>query len=952
MSHLCERSEPCLWKLRRNLTRGLLVVTTLLSSTLLTPLLAQQLKGSIAGLVTDGTDAALQGAQIQIEPGEQTTTSDAQGHFILTGILPGHYTVAVSYIGFRPLTGQIDVAAGAVVTFNAPLAIVSSSQEVTVRPEREVGEAEALNRQRVADHILQVLPSQVINSLPNTNIADAVGRLPSVSLERDEGEGKYIQIRGTEPRLSNVTVDGINVPSPENVRNVKLDVIPADLVESVELSKTLSANQDGNAIGGSVNLVTRTATDQPYFTVEGLLGHTPISGGRGLDQVFSTYGRRFLEGKKLGFIIGGGYDWNGRGINDIEPVPAVNTIYDANGNPTPATVNAPNSIDLRDYHYDRTRYGFAGTLDYKFSDVSSIYLRGLFSHFNDFGENWNYTLNAGNFTSPTTTDSTGNTHLSDNSRRPVQQIWSLQAGGSQEHGVYIWNYRAALSQARSTGGFNAASFDYSNPVQFNVTQADPFTPQFTVQNGVNIYDPTQSNLSQLTFQDNHVFERDAVGELNFARRYTRGEKYGTFEAGFKVRDVIKGQLYNQSSFSADAGPTMSSFLSSFRDPNYYFGRYTFGPVTQMTKVLAYYNANTGAFTGGPDTVTNLQNDFHINERVYAGYGMNTITLHRVRLQTGLRFETTQTNVRGNALTITPDGFTTTPTVGSNTYTYALPSIQAQYNFNSDTDVRAAYGIGIARPNYGDLAPFQNYDPSSNPPVTSGNPNLKPTWAQNFDLLGEKYLKQVGLIQLGAFYKQFYNPIYTEQNTITVGPLTGLLQQQPVNGPSAHLFGLEASFQQHLTFLPGALNGTGFRGNYSYTTSQANVPGRSDKPALLRDAPNNWNVDATYDKYRISARMGITHNAAYIWAYSSDPVNAPGGLHGPNGDTYLYPHTQVDAQASYLVPRAHGLSVIASFLNLTNEVFGFYDGSERYPMQREYYSPTYTFGLRWSKSPEE
>jgi hypothetical protein len=149
-----------------------------------------------------------------------------------------------------------------------------------------------------------------------------------------------------------------------------------------------------------------------------------------------------------------------------------------------------------------------------------------------------------------------------------------------------------------------------------------------------------------------------------------------------------------------------------------------------------------------------------------------------------------------------------------------------------------------------------------------------------------------------------------------------------------------------------LNGTGFRGNYSYTTSRADVPGRSDHPALLRDAPNNWNIDATYDKYRVSARMGITHNDAYIWAYSSDPVNAPGGLHGPNGDNHLYPHTQLDAQASYLVPHGRGLSVIASFLNLTNEVFGFYNGSERYPNQREYYSPTYTFGLRWSRSTEE
>jgi TonB-dependent receptor len=133
-----------------------------------------------------------------------------------------------------------------------------------VYAERVHGEAEAINRERTAENILQVLPAEVITSLPNANVADAIGRLPSVTLERDEGEGKYVQIRGTEPRLSHVTIDGVNVASPESgVRQIKLDVIPSDLVESVEISKTLTANQDGDAIGGSVNLRTKMSGDQP-----------------------------------------------------------------------------------------------------------------------------------------------------------------------------------------------------------------------------------------------------------------------------------------------------------------------------------------------------------------------------------------------------------------------------------------------------------------------------------------------------------------------------------------------------------------------------------------------------------------------------------------------------------------------------------------------------------------
>ncbi len=136
---------------------------------------------------------------------------------------------------------------------------------------------QAINEQRTSDNILDVMPEGVIQSLPNENIADVVGRMPGVSLERDEGEGKYVQIRGTEPRLNNTTVDGVELPAPEdNVRQFKLDTIPSDIVEVVEVNKTLAANQDADAIGGTVNLVTKKAGDLPTLKFEGIGGFTPI----------------------------------------------------------------------------------------------------------------------------------------------------------------------------------------------------------------------------------------------------------------------------------------------------------------------------------------------------------------------------------------------------------------------------------------------------------------------------------------------------------------------------------------------------------------------------------------------------------------------------------------------------------------------------------------------------
>ncbi len=944
------------------------------------PANAQTDRGTIAGTVTESSKAVLQGAQVLLEPGGQTTVTDAQGGYTFSGIKPGHYTLRVSYIGFEAFSIEKDVTAGAIANGDVSLSIENAASSVTVRPEREVGEAESLNRQRVAINILQVLPSEVINSLPNVNIADAVGRLPSVSIVRDEGEGKYIQIRGTEPRLNNVTVDGVQLPSPENVRYIKLDTIPADLVESVELNKTLTADMNGDGIGGSLNLVTRQATDQPYFAVEGLFGHTPINGTRQENQEFGTYGRRFLAGK-LGVLATGSYDYNARGINDIEPNQGVNPI---NGSATD-TVSSPNSIDLRDYYYDRSRYGAGGTVDYKFNEHTTAYLKGLYSYLDDFGEDSINRLTFGSFISPTQTDQTGNTVYENIYRRPVQEIFSTSVGARKEAGQSTLSGHIAYSQAKITGGFTTSQFTGITPginpdgsteqngVAFNTATKDVFLPGVRVTatpNNVSIYDGSQYSLSSINFQDNHTFERDVEGQADYAHGYTLGPNFGTWQIGFQVRDVIKNQLDDQPSASALSwNILLTEFPSRRDDSDFYMGHYQVGPQSQATSILAFYKANPTQFqstAGGGQS--DLQADFHVSERVYAGYLENTITHGRFRYNSGVRIESTTDGVFGYAANAN-NGLT--PLYKSNNYVYVLPSAGVQYNAGDLTDFRLAYSIGLARPNYGDLAPFVQYNPgaadtAAAPVLTGGNPTLKATWAENLDLLGEHYLKNVGVIQGGLFYKQIFDDIfqsivqvqYTQPGQTQSGPVYEAL---PVNGGSSHLIGVEASYEQHLTQLPGALGGTGYRFNYSYVASVATVPGRSDKPSLAGDAPNNWNVDLTYDKYGISARMGLTHNDAYISAYqytdgtsiAGSPSSVTvGGPKGPGGDNYYYPHTQVDAQVNYLLPKGHGVSAVAQFLNLNNEVFGFFNGQEQYPVQREYYSPTYTFGLRWTSTSEQ
>jgi hypothetical protein len=232
--------------------------------------------GSIEGTVQDSAGLVLVSAKVVVQPLGREAASDSQGQFRFANVPAGAYTLTISYVGFAPYAATVNVAAGQTADLTAKLEVPSAADSVMVTAGRLQGEAESVNVERMSANIVQVEPAGIITSLPNTNIADAIGRLPSVSLERDEGEGKYVQIRGTEPRLNNLTINGVNVPSVEvTVRNVKMDAIPENGIERIEVYKTLAADQDADGIGGTVNLVTPTAQDKPTYALNGAAGYNP-----------------------------------------------------------------------------------------------------------------------------------------------------------------------------------------------------------------------------------------------------------------------------------------------------------------------------------------------------------------------------------------------------------------------------------------------------------------------------------------------------------------------------------------------------------------------------------------------------------------------------------------------------------------------------------------------------
>jgi TonB-dependent receptor len=925
------------------------IVMSLFLICIASPGWAQTGKGALSGVIVDAGDRALQGAKVVADPGGSSAISDAQGQFTLNGLNAGDYDVTISYAGFAPFTKKVTVAPGQAARLDASLSVAASKQDVQVYAGREGGEIESINRTFNADNIINVLPADVIKSLPNANVADALGRLASVTLERDEGEGKYVQVRGTEPRLTNTSIDGVNIASAETVRQVKLDIIPADLVESVQINKTLEANMPGDGIGGSVDLRTKSAGDRPTIALESTGGYTPIIGGRPAYQFDGTVAKRFLEGNKLGLLFGGSYDWNGRGINDLEPGPVLLGGY-----------------DQRDYQYYRSRVGFAGTADYRLSNTSSIYLKGLYSLFHNYGNRWDYNLGTG-FTADGQPDGSGSVKFGAEIRRPVQDIGSLQLGGHHvlSRSLIAWDVESSIGRTRDNG-YADASFKplKGGPltgIQYSLDASNPLTPKLTAQNGVNIFNPAQLFYSGQSVNHYYNPEVDLGFGASMATSYELGGHASTFEFGGRFRNVHKFANLNETftvptANAGDASLAMTNFLGSFTDPGYYGGTYTFGPTVDYDKVTAF-----AAVAPDPKNPNIQTNNFNLIEKVSAGYLMDTINLNKFRIIAGVRFENTSDRDNGTTVPGAP------PVAKNGSYLDVLPSASVRYAFTPSSGLRLVYGRGLSRPNFSDLVSFATVSPGGVRTTSSiGNPNLKAEHADNIDLLYERSLKPVGLLQAGVYYKRLSDPIIPLNTTLA----DGTIQTQPQNAGSAYVYGFEIAFQQHFTYLPGLLSGAGLSANYGYSASQLTFPGllnpdgtpsgiqRTDKPDLLRQAPHTWNISPTYDKRNLSVRLGLSYNAANIFAYNYNDGNAGafdptsgsgGGIKGPNGDLYLYSHLQVDLQGSYRLPK--GFTAVAYALNLNNEVFGFYQGSTIYPIQREFYKQTFGGGLRWHPSRE-
>jgi TonB-dependent receptor len=917
--------------------------------------------GSLVGTVRGAGGDAQPGATIRIAGSRLGAVVDSSGHYQISGIPAGQHAVRVTKLGFAPDSATIDINDVTVTRFDARLLPAAEILGGVVVNAQRLGEtrAAALERRAIAPNVVTVLSGDDIRALPTLNAAEAAGRISGVTTERDEGEGKFIQIRGTEPRLSNVTVNGAHLPGTETGNRIpKLDDVPSDVLAAIEVSKTLTAEMDADAIGGSVNLVTKTPEGAPHGYVSGQMGQMTLEAQRQYQGGFA-YGGRVGEEGKLGFLLGGSADRNNRSINDLEPAWTV----DGNGRSIPV------EWSQRDYVYGRNRYGVAGDVDYRVDENTSVSLKGLWSLFENFGTRYNYDITTGVTGSAfgSNGDSAGvgprgfgtGAQLTReiSQRTPREQLYGGTLGAHTLLGsvaaVASLNYAGTR---QSVIDYRFSPFVYDGPGGQGITLAYDASsrqyPRYTFADAATAAaaaNPANYGLTSYSTSGGLTTGRDAGGSLDFSLPYQVGAQGSTLRFGAKARDEQKDYVNNRQAFVSGTALMLPQVIGTFSDPAYYThlsSGFTVGAMPNLGATNGFENAHP--FQDVTNAAGNALSSFNGSEKVYSAYVSNSVDAGPFQLYLGLRAENTHSAYTGHVVSrdTTRAVLSITTVPGSKTYTDLFPSAQVKYELAPATQLRLAVTRGIARPNYSDLAPHlqgtvggNKSNPSN---LSSGNPDLRPQHAWNYDVMLEHFFPSVGVISAGAFYKSITDLIVS-QDFVYEGPVTEFVGQagtRPTNVGSGHLLGFEAEWSQRLTSLPGLFNGLGFDANWTHVESRALIDPTAGRYAPLpRQAPNLGNFGLTYDRGPVSSRAAWSYQGANIVSYGDGTPTA-------NGDNYFYAHSQIDASVSYNFTGAIQLQLQA--LNLNNAVFGFFNGtpSHDYSVQREYYGRTFYLGAKY------
>ncbi|MBZ9650848.1 TonB-dependent receptor [Psychroflexus montanilacus] len=884
----------------------------------------------LSGKVIDVSNGRpLMGVNVIVVDMSIGTVTDRNGNYVLR-IPEGKHELSFNYLGFKKETLSIDLNQDKIIDTVDLKSDISMINEVTINVNR-YGQAKALNEQKNADNIMNVISSDQIGRFPDQNVAEALQRVPGITITRDQGEGRFVQIRGTNPNLNSISINGEQIPSPEgDARFIALDVIPSNVLSSIEVNKAITPDMDGDAVGGSVNLKTLTPIEgQTIFNVTAASGYnnqvqdlSPV-----LAQGAITYGKRFGKDEKFGFLVAGSYDLDNRASNNNE------MEYDD---------GEVEEVELRDYELTRERLGITSSFDYKFSPYSKIYLNAIYNRFGD--QEFRRSVNV-------TTDAVER-ELKD--RYEVQSIFNASLGGEHPLGDnfdidYMLSYSYAENDTpteyvtifgQEYEDNDGESIDF---MEFDTTDSD--YPRFNVSSdapsGAGVLNYQQYTFDEFESSSEITTDKHFTSRVNLSTNYQVGSFKGNFKFGGLLRMKEKMLDPNKRFFSYEGDLGYTDLLGDFVDNDFLEGRYDFGQSVDPSEISSLFRNNSADFElEEEDTFVDSESeDYRSTEDTYAGYVMTKLTKDKLNIIGGFRYENTATSYFGNTVEFDVDGELIPEAVEINTernFEFFLPMLHVNYRFDNMTVLRFAHTSTFAKPNYFDLAPYRIVNREDNE-IEFGNPDLKPTRSLNFDIMGEHYLPSLGIVSAGAFFKQIrdfrYNRLYIFQDP----EFAGFEAEQPVNGDTAQLAGFELSLQQQLDFLPGFAQYFGIFLNYTYTWSEAEVLGETSeevrKVTLPGQSKNSGNAALSYQRGGFSGRIAANYNGAFVDELRDNSSN----------DRFYDDRLQLDISVSQKIGK--NLSVFAEGLNLTDAPLRYYNGVSSRPEQQEFYSWWMNVGIR-------
>ncbi|TCV69895.1 TonB-dependent receptor [Pseudomonas fluorescens] len=790
---------------------------------------------------------------------------------------------------------------------------------------------QALKEQRSADSIKSVVHADGVAQLPDENVAEAVQRLPGVSVERDQGEGRFVSVRGLGPDLNSVTINGTLVPAPESERRaVALDVLPSELVQSLSVIKTLTPDMDANSLGGTLDVKSLSAFDHKglFYT-----GSSEASYDKNTGQTSPKFSGAISDRFSLGdgidnFGVAAALSWQKRdfGSDNVETGGA----WDF------AQGSRLEEFEQRDYDIRRERAGGGLNFDYKPDDFSSYYLRTLYSRYKD-----SETRNAASiaFEDPQAAgqlgDAEGERKLKQ--REETQEIQSYVLGGERLFGLWTLSGQGGYSQSSEDSPGHIAGAAFEGIDGFNGGFYDNDKPRPIIGSG--FYDPANFSLDKVDWEAQKTTDTEKNLRLDLARDYDFSGYASQVKFGGKVSrrdkdndlDAWVYEDFDDLGFT-DEQLNLGQFHKGTVD--YRLGR--FGPGISADAIKQLLGGlNRDEFF---DEQESRVNDFKMSEDINAAYLMNTVDIDDWRFIAGMRYEGTEFEAKGSGAT---DGvFTDTET--RRKYHHWLPGLHARYQLDKNTQVRAAWTKSVVRPTFGQLAPGFVIDDDE---ATFGNPELKPLESSNLDLGIEHFMGHAGTVSAFVFYKDIKNFVYNTDLAGT-GAWTDFSEAHSyANGDSAKLYGLELAYSQKFDWLPAPWNGLLLGANTTFSRSDAEIEGFDQASGTQRkrsiDLPNQsdtvGNLMLGWENDKLSLRLSANYKSAYLFELAS--------IGDRDHDLHVDAQTFVDFSARYSLTK--NLQVSLEAQNLTDESYFVYTGHRSYNGQYEEYGPTYKLGLTFT-----